>query len=165
MRHDSPDGDEQSEPELLRVGEPAPRASESAIDIHAVHQTDENPDEDDSAPAGEPMVPLKHTITHHESNFLQHKNRRASSLVVVRADPGRGGEHRDARGADGDHAPAEDDLRDVFRDVVLEVAHDDEDEPRDARCRAAGVDAADVLQERGPEDPHPERRPLQRSGC
>ena len=74
--------------------------------------------------------------------------------------PRRGRNHGDSSEGHRDDAPAEHDLGRVVCDVGLEVSHDGEDEPRNTRRRTAGVDAADVLQERSPRDPEPERRPL-----
>ena len=51
---------------------------------------------------------------------------------MVRANPRCSREHCNEASRHGDDAPSKDDLRDVLRDVVLEVTDDDEDEPRDA---------------------------------
>ena len=80
--------------------------------------------------------------------------------MVEVTNPRRGRNHGDSSEGHRDDAPPEHDLGRVVRDVVLKVSHDGEDEPCDARRRTAGVNAANVLQERSPRDPEPERRPL-----
>ena len=81
-------------------------------------------------------------------------------LVVICADPGSSGYHREEANGDRDDAPSEHDLRCVLHDVRLERADDEEDEPRDTGSGTAGVDTTDMLEEACPEDTHPERGPL-----
>ena len=76
---------------------------------------------------------------------------------MVCPNPWRGGEHRNATSRHSDDAPAENDLWRVFCDVILEVAHNDKDEPGDAGRGTARVNTADVLQECGPSDSYPKR--------
>ena len=84
-------------------------------------------------------------------------------LVMAQTDPRSSGDHREEADRDGDDAPSEDCFRCVLRDVGLEGADDEEDEPCDTGGGASGVDTADVLQETSPEDAHPERGPLEQT--
>ena len=81
-------------------------------------------------------------------------------LVMAQTDPRSGGDHREEADRDGDDAPSEYSFRCVLRDVGLEGADNEEDEPCDTGGGAAGVDTADVLEEACPEDTHPKRGPL-----
>ena len=78
----------------------------------------------------------------------------------MRTNPRGGSSHGYATSAYCDDTPTENDLRDVLRDVVLEVANDDEDEPSNARDCGTGVDASNVLQECSPPNAYPEWCPL-----
>ena len=81
-------------------------------------------------------------------------------LVVICANPGSSGYHREEANGDRDDAPSEHDLRCVLHDVRLERADDEEDKPCDTGGGTAGVDTTDMLEEACPEDTHPERGPL-----
>ena len=83
-------------------------------------------------------------------------------LVMAQTDPRSSGDHREEADRDGNDAPSEDCFRCVLRDVGLEGADDEEDEPCDTGGGASRVNATDMLQETSPEDAHPERGPLER---
>ena len=54
-----------------------------------------------------------------------------------------------------DDAPCKDDLRRVIQRMSLEGTDNEEDEPCDARCGTARVDAADMLYKAREEYPQP----------
>lgn len=83
-------------------------------------------------------------------------------LVVAFANPGHRGERRDPKHDTGDDPPRERDGGRVRHMLVLEEHDSRVNEPREPGDGAAGVDSAEVLEERGERDAHPEGRPLRR---
>lgn len=71
------------------------------------------------------------------------------SLVMVRPDPRSSGNHGHDCDDHRNNAPREYDLGCMFRNMVLECANNNVDEPGNAGCGAAGVDASEMLQETG----------------
>ena len=80
--------------------------------------------------------------------------------MVVRPNPWCGGTHSDNGYNNSQDTPCEDYFWCVFRDMVLEGADDEEEEPGDTSSGAAGVDTTNVLDEAGKEDAPPEGSPL-----
>ena len=80
--------------------------------------------------------------------------------MVVGTNPWHSSEHDHIHDNQGDDTPREDDRRRVHRDMVLEGADDEEEEPGDTSSGAAGVDTTNVLDEAGKEDAPPEGSPL-----
>ena len=79
---------------------------------------------------------------------------------MIGANPGCRGDHGDDCDDNANNTPSKSHLRCVLLDVVLERADHSEDEPGDTRRGTARVNTTDVLNETGPEDAHPQRRPL-----
>lgn len=80
--------------------------------------------------------------------------------MMVRADPWRGCGHGDGCENNSDNTPCEDDSGSVLGDMVLESAHDDPDEPGEARDGTSRVDTTNVLDKSSPENSDPQGRPL-----
>ena len=81
--------------------------------------------------------------------------------MVVGTNPWHSSEHDHIHDNQGDDTPREDDRRRVHRDMVLEGADDEEEEPGDTGSGAAGVDTTNVLNEAGKEDENAEHLVLQ----